>query len=72
MKSVTELNQGTPAQVSLRGDSLHITPPSGRSYYIPVGEWISAVCPDCDGEGRHDSCFECGNRGFMLPTKETT
>lgn len=24
------------------------------------------LCPKCKGRGRWDSCFNCGNRGYML------
>lgn len=24
------------------------------------------VCPSCKGAGRWDSCFDCGNRGYLL------
>lgn len=53
------------AEIETRGDSAHITPPSGRSYYAPVGEKVD-VCPACNGEGHHDSCFDCGNRGYNI------
>ncbi len=52
------------ADLETRGDSDHITPPSGRSYYACVGERVR-VCSECKGEGHWDSCFDCGNRGYF-------
>lgn len=51
-------------EVDIRGNSLHFNPPSGRAYYGPVGELNLVPCETCDGEGHHDSCFDCGNRGW--------
>ena len=31
--------------------------------YLEEGE---TVCPTCKGAGRADSCFDCGNRGYMI------
>lgn len=64
--AIQSLNIGTKCEVELRGNSLHINPLSGRAYYVPTNEWISRICPTCDGEGHSDSCFECGNRGYFL------
>jgi hypothetical protein len=41
-----------------------IIPPSGREYNLPQGIEAIQVCNECLGEGYHDSCFHCGNRGF--------
>jgi hypothetical protein len=52
-------------RIEQHGDSQRIIPPSGRSYYACVGEVVE-VCSTCKGEGQHDSCFECGNRGYFV------
>lgn len=55
--------RGTVKQVS--NSTQRITPPSGRSYVACFGERVT-VCPTCQGEGHHDSCFDCGNRGYFV------
>jgi hypothetical protein len=56
------------AIIEQRGESQHITPPSGRSYYACVGEKVE-ICSTCHGEGRFDSCFDCGNRGYHITNR---
>lgn len=37
----------------------------GMVFYTPYGEGDATMCKKCGGRGRHDSCFDCGNRGWL-------
>ena len=43
-----------------------IMDPTGRSYWFPKADLPVTVCSTCHGMGHFDSCFDCGNRGYML------
>ncbi len=43
-----------------------IMDPTGRSYWFPKADLPVTVCSTCSGAGHFDSCFDCGNRGYML------
>lgn len=47
-------------------ESLHLTPPSGRGYWLTTDVKLAEVCSTCKGEGHWDSCFDCGNRGYNI------
>ncbi len=70
MASGTYVPSPTNCEMYQRGRSMHFNPPSGRSFWGCAGELDVTPCPACEGEGHHDSCFDCGNRGYTTLDEE--
>lgn len=52
-------------KIERKNGSLYLRPAKGGGYYLPYHLVDAVVCPACQGDGHWDSCFNCGNRGYM-------